>query len=320
MRIALVLTPLSDENLRLAAQIGVDDVVIRYPGQDLDELLRLCDRIRRLGLNVSVVEGYLPMDQIKIAGRGRDDEVDQIGTLIRNMGRSGIEILCYNFMAGSDWSRTSFAIPDRGGALVSGFDADLADELPIEDVGPISVEQMWANLEYFLQRVVPVAEQAGVKLALHPDDPPMSPLRGVTRIMCSVEAFERLVALVPSPANGIGFCQGTFLEMGVDLTSTIRRLARHIHYVHFRDVLGTVPKFRETFHDNGPTDMFEALRTYKDVGFAGPMRPDHVPQLEGEAEGKPGYTLLGRLWAVGYLRGLMDAVQSGKRRVAVSRP
>ncbi len=310
MRIALVLTPMSDVNLRLASQVGADDAVVRYPGLDYDELAELRDRVERFGLRLSVVEGYVPMDRIKTGRPGRDDEIRGVQTLIRNMGRAGVAILCYNFMAGTDWSRTSFAIPDRGDALVSGFDVELADQLPIEDVGAIADEQMWDHLAYFLERVIPVAEQAGVKLALHPDDPPISPLRGVTRILCDVPAFERLVALVPSPANGICFCQGCFLEMGVDLPGTIHRLADHIHYVHFRDVRGTGERFQETFHDNGPTDMFEAMRTYHEIGFTGPMRPDHVPQLEGESSGEPGYTILGRLWAVGYMRGLIDAVQA----------
>lgn len=311
MRIALVLTPLSDENLRLACQVGATDVVARYPGQDYHELVALRDRIAAAGLRLSVIEGYVPMDQIKIGGPGRDDEIDRMQTLIENMGSAGVGVLCYNFMAGTDWSRTSFTVPERGGALASGFDVDDADVLPIDNVGTIPAERMWANLTWFLERIVPVAERAGVKLALHPDDPPMSPLRGVTRIMTNVSAFERLVELVPSPSNGICFCQGCFLEMGVDLIETIRRLREHIHYVHFRDVCGTVPRFRETFHDNGPTDMAQALRAYKQIGFDGPMRPDHVPQLEGEASGEPGYTTLGRLWAVGYMRGLMDAIETG---------
>ncbi len=312
MRITLVLTPLSDENLRLASQVGVTDVVTRYPGLKEDELLALRDRVGGFGLRLSVVEGYVPMDRIKRGQPGRDQEIEDVNTLIRNMGRAEVPVLCYNFMAGSDWSRTSFSVPERGGALTSGFDVDLAEGLPIDDVGTIPAERMWDHLEYFLERVVPVAEEAGVQLALHPDDPPMSPLRGVTRIITDVAAFERVVSLVESPVNGICFCQGCFIEMGEDVVATIRRLARHIHYVHFRDVAGTVPRFRETFHDNGPTDMFAAMRAYREIGFEGPIRPDHVPRLEGESSGKPGYTMLGRLWAVGYMKGLIDALDGGR--------
>jgi len=310
MRIALVLTPLSDEYLGFAAQIGVDDIVGRYPGLELKKLIQLRERIERFGLRLAVIEGYLPMDQIKLGNPGRDEEIAQIQTLIRNMGAAGITILCYNFMAGGDWSRTSTTTPERGGALVTSFDLALTESNEPTTSGTRTEAQIWDNLEYFLSRIVPVAEGAGVKLAMHPDDPPVAQLRGLARIMTSVESFEHLVRLVPSPANGICFCQGTFAEMGMDIPSAIRRLAPHIHYVHFRDVQGSVPNFRETFNANGKTAMVAAIRVYREIGFEGPMRPDHVPQLEGETAGEPGYTMLGRLFAVGYMRGLIQAVHA----------
>jgi mannonate dehydratase len=126
--------------------------------------------------------------------------------------------------------------------------------------------------------------------------------------MNSVENFERLMRLAPSPQNAICFCQGTFASMGVDIPATIRRLGPHIQYVHFRDVSGTRDDFVETFHDNGPTDMAAAMRAYRGISFNGPIRPDHVPQFVGEP-GEPGYTMLGRLFAYGYIRGLMHATE-----------
>jgi mannonate dehydratase len=146
-------------------------------------------------------------------------------------------------------------------------------------------------------------------MAMHPDDPPLPSFMGKARIMNSVEGFERLVRLVPSERNAICFCLGTFATMGVDIPATIRRLGRHIRYVHFRDARGTAEDFVETFHDNGPTDMAGAMRALREVGFAGPMRPDHVPQLAGEEDGEPGYTMFGRLFAFGYIRGLLHATQ-----------
>jgi mannonate dehydratase len=125
--------------------------------------------------------------------------------------------------------------------------------------------------------------------------------------MHNVEAFEKLIQLAPSPSNAICFCQGTFASMQVDIPATIRRLGPAIRYVHFRDVHGGPEEFRESFHDNGQTDMAAAMRAYCDIQFKGPMRPDHVPQLAGEEQGEPGYTILGRLFAWGYMRGLMHA-------------
>ena len=158
-----------------------------------------------------------------------------------------------------------------------------------------------------LNDLLPVAEECGVTLAMHPDDPPLPELLGKPRIMHTVESFERLVTLVPSERNAICFCQGSFATMNADIPSTIHQLGPHIRYVHFRDVRGTPQSFTETFHDNGPTDMAAAMRAFHEIGFDGPLRPDHVPQLVGEDDGEPGYTMLGRLFAYGYIRGLMHA-------------
>ena len=317
MRLATVLTPTSDENLALATQCGVSDIVVRYMGSSLDDLSEVKSRIEKFGLRLSVVEGYLPIENIKV---GRDDgsEIERLTSLVQNMGQLGVEILCYNFMAGTDWVRTRLDAPERGGAKVTAFDLNDAeravllghDGAPLEDApetDPISANALWKELETFLKQLVPVAERAGVVLAMHPDDPPLGQFLGKARIMYNVEGFERLVELVPSPSNKICFCQGTFAEMGVDVPATIRRLGKHIRYVHFRDVRGTAESFAETFHDNGPTDMVAAMRAYRDIGFDGPIRPDHVPQLAGEDDGEPGYTIKGRLFAFGYMRGLMQA-------------
>ena len=308
MRIAIVLTPISDHHLRLASQLGVSDVVIRFPGLEYSDLADLKTRIESFGLRVPVMEGYLPIEDIKLGGGRRDVEIEQMKTLIRNMGRAGIGLLCYNFIAGGDWARTSVNEKGRGGALVTGFDLSALPQDSSSGMALPSADDLWENLDTFLERILPVAEECGVTLAMHPDDPPIPNFQGFPRIMNSLEGFERLVRLRSSPANGICFCQGTFAEMGVDIPSTIRRLGPHIKYVHFRDIRGTSARFVETFHDEGQTDMVEAMRAYRDIHFEGPMRPDHVPQLAGEEEGEAGYTMLGRLFAVGYMRGLMQSV------------
>lgn len=315
MQLSTVLTPMSDENLTLAAQCGVYGVVARYPGPNLQDLLQIRDRIESFGLKLIAIEGGLPIERIKI---GKDDgsDLEEMKLLMRNLKQAGIKYVCYNFMAGTDWVRTRLDAPERGGAKVTSFalaDVEQAMSLTIgaQQVGreSISAEELWTNLTRFLEQLIPVAEANGIFLCMHPDDPPLPALLGKSRIMNCVENFERLVKLVPSPSNAICFCQGTFATMGADIPAAIRRLGPHIQYVHFRDVRGNAEAFAETFHDNGPTDMAAAMRAYREIGFQGPIRPDHVPQLVGEDDGEPGYTMLGRLFAYGYIRGLLHATK-----------
>ncbi len=317
MKLASVLTPLSTENMRLAVQCGVEGVVTRYPGPTLDDLLQVKQQIENQGLQLFAVEGYLPIEKIKTGTDDDGSELQAMKELIGHLGTAGVPLLCYNFMAGTDWVRTQVDAPERGGAKVTAFElkdarqaVSLSSPSEVITSTPIQADELWVNLERFLKEVIPVAEAAGVTLVMHPDDPPLTEFNGKARIMNSVEAFERLVSLVPSDRNAICFCQGTFATMGVDIPQTIRRLGKHIQYVHFRDVRGTADSFAETFHDNGPTDMAAAIRALKDVAFTGPIRPDHVPQLDGEDDGEPGYTMLGRLFAYGYIRGLLHGTDS----------
>ncbi|MSU41088.1 MAG: mannonate dehydratase [Pedosphaera sp.] len=317
MRLASVLTPLNDYHLTLAAQCGVQDITVRYPGSRLEDLQCLKNQIESHGLRLAIVEGYLPIERLKLGRDVDGSELAAMKALLRHMGQLGIPLLCYNFMAGTDWVRTRLDAPERGGARVTEFDLAAAERAVSLSATAstissdrISADELWANLERLLRELLPVAEECGVFLAMHPDDPPLPEFQGKARIMNSVENFERLVQLVPSAHNGICFCQGTFAAMGVDIPATIRRLGPHIRYVHFRDVRATGPgHFVETFHDNGPTDMVAAMAAYREIGFTGPMRPDHVPQLIGEENGEPGYTMLGRLFAYGYMRGLMQAAE-----------
>ena len=160
-----------------------------------------------------------------------------------------------------------------------------------------------------------MAEEAGVQLAMHPDDPPLSPIRGLGRIMRSVDNYQRLVDLCPSPVNGIALCQGNFALMccdptGPDLPTTIRHFGKQgkVFFAHFRDVRGTPEKFVETFHDDGQTDMLACMEAYRDIGFEGVLRPDHVPTMEGDSNDTPAYSSIGRLFAIGYIKGLREAV------------
>jgi len=322
MKLSVMLTPLSDINLALAAQAGADGIVVPYPGLDPEELLRTCRQVEAFGLRVLAVERRIPHSKFVHNLPGRDEQIQDFVQLIRNVGEAGIPILCYNWMPDDDWQRTALELPERGGARVTGFDMGSPASIPKNDeydavdrAGKVTSEQeLWENLDYFLQRVLPVAEASGVKLAMHPDDPPITPLRGQPRILTDVEGMERLLALAPSPANGICFCQGTFASRDdVDIVDGIRRLGPNIVFVHFRDVLGGGNKFRETFIDNGKTDMAAAMRAYLALEHSEELciRPDHVPTLQTESNEHPGYETLGRLHALGYMKGLIDASQSG---------
>ena len=157
---------------------------------------------------------------------------------------------------------------------------------------------------------MPVAAEHKVQMALHPDDPPISPLRGIGRILTSAANYRRVLNIVPSPVNGITFCQANFKLMGEDIHALAREWCtqKKIFFGHFRDIEGTREHFVETFHDNGPTDMPGMLKVYHESGFSGPIRPDHAPTLEGESNESPGYAFLGKLFAIGYMKGIMDGL------------
>ncbi len=320
IEIAEFLPPTPSPLWRLAKQAGVDWAVGGLPFGDPQNgadapwdylpLLRMKQRYESGGFRLAVIEARPPLNKAKRGLPGRDEEIDTVCQLLDNMGRVGIPVWCYEWMSQFNWLRTSVTTPGRGGAMVTSFDYQLVKDAPPTPAGTVTDEQLWASLEYFLKRVVPVAEKAGVKLAMHPDDPPLSPIRGVSRIMRSVENYQRLLDLVPSPVNGIALCQDNFTLMTDDLPGTIRKFGKQgkIFFAHFRDVKGDVHHYEETFHDEGKTDMLECMKAYRDVGFEGVLRPDHVPTMEGDSNDNPSYSSIGRLFAIGYIKGLREAV------------
>jgi mannonate dehydratase len=263
------------------------------------------------GLKMTVVEGPPALsEKTKLGLEGRDEEIANFITLMHNLRRVGLEVICYNWMPVTGWYRTDKAKPGRGGALVTAFDNDAVKGESMTPYGQVSKEQLWKTLEYFLKAVVPEAEKAGIRLAMHPDDPPIDEIRGISRIMTSVENFTRMLDIYPSPSNGITMCQGNFSLMGVDIPTVVREFGKRkcIHFVHFRNVRGGKFKFEETFHDEGQIDMYEAMKAYYDIGFRGPIRPDHVPTMAEDSNTFAGYSTIGTLYANGYIRGLMEAV------------
>jgi mannonate dehydratase len=265
-------------------------------------------QVEDAGLRLTVIEDNPPMDRLRLGRPGREEELEAVLDLIRTMGRLEIGVWCYNWMAVVPWSRTSPSLPGRGGASVTGFDLDMWEGGADAPGAPVAEEHLWETLAWFLERAVPVAEEAGVRLALHPDDPPLPSLRGIARIIRTLEAYDRVFELAPSPANGMTMCQGNVALMTDDLPAAIDRFgAERIHFVHFRDVEGTVERFVETFVDEGPTDMAACIRAYRAAGVDAPLRTDHSPALAGDTLAVPGYPLLGRLHAIGYVQGLLAA-------------
>ncbi|MCE5258386.1 MAG: mannonate dehydratase, partial [Chloroflexi bacterium] len=289
---------LSESYLRLTVQMSATGIVYGVPKDYYQDgvwqyqgWLYTRKRIEDAGLKWLVSEGIPIPDRVKLGLPGRDEDIDKFCKSLRNMGHAGIPTLCYNWMAVLGWQRTSLTTRVRGEALATSYDhADMERGGPTE-AGIVTEEQLWGALEYFLRAVIPVAEEANVQLAMHPDDPPLSPTRGIGRIMTSSESFQRLFALVPSPMNGLTFCQGCFSEMGIDVIPLIKSFAaqKKLFFAHFRNVQGSATHFHELFHDQeGNTDMVQAMKTYLEVGFDGPMRPDHMPTMEGDTSGSAG--------------------------------
>ncbi|MFB6087625.1 MAG: mannonate dehydratase [Haloarculaceae archaeon] len=315
---ALILPTEPDERWQLAKQMGVTDAVVHTleigDGQTswaYDELLGLKNWFEDAGLEVSVIEGSVPIsDRVRRGEEGRDEDIEEFKQFLRDCGRLDIPVVCYDWMAGIRWARTEAHVESRGGSLVTAYTNDRMHRGGEPPAGDVSREDLWEAIEYFLQEVTPVAEEAGVKLGLHPDDPPRESLRGTPRIINSPESYQRVLDAYDSEHNGITFCQGNFAAMGVDIPETIRRFGERINFVHFRDVEGDADNFVETWHDDGPNDMLAAMRAYEEaVDDDVPMRPDHVPTMAGEDNSNPGYHTKGRLFAIGYMRGLREQVR-----------
>ncbi len=312
--------PVSDEvSQRLVRQIGVEGVLAKLPPNltgdapiwDLDSFARQKARYEKNGLRIVGLEGdQIDMRRIKFGLPGRDEDIERYQRMLGNMGELGIGLLCYNFMVGEGWFRSSLRMPARGGALVNGFDSRDIAGLDPQEGAPLETKEVWANYEYFIRAVLPVAEASGVVMGAHPDDPPIPELRGIGRIFSDVDGFRRAMALSDSPSHKITFCQANFKLMTDDVIGLVAEFGEsgRIAFVHWRDVAGEASAFRENFHDEDPDWMIATLKAYRKVGFDGPIRVDHVPALEGEGDAT-GYTMLAKLNAIGYLKGILDTLE-----------
>lgn len=300
-----------------------------------DGLARLVESVDAVGLRLSVVESIPVHEDVKLGRPTRDRYADAYCASIERLGAAGVPVLCYNFMPVFDWTRTDLAMPLPDGSTALAYDeaamaridlsrgtgdlpgwatAYTADELAalLAAYRAVDAERLWEHLAWFLERVVPVAEAAGVRMAIHPDDPPWS-IFGLPRIVTSGAALERLVGLVDSPANGVTFCTGSLgADPANDLPAIARRLGARgrVHFAHCRNVRRTGERrFHEARHPSadGDVDMHAVLRALHETGFAGPMRPDHGRMIWGEA-GRPGYGLYDRALGATYLYGLWEGI------------
>jgi mannonate dehydratase len=323
MKLTMVARPPTDRNLRLLRQLGVEHAV-HYDMADLpddrEDVLAIRDHYAKSGLAWKIAESGPAIDRIVMGKSGADEQIERYKRVLGHLGAAGVEVVAYNFMPQVSEDamvvRTSFAVPTRGGALTSGFRlADLRPNTLPHDETAIPREKMWDNLERFIRAVVPAAELAGIRLAMHPDDPPLPDMCGLQRIMGTVEDFDRLLAISSSPANAITLCFGCFAERGYDLPELIGHFRDRIGFVHVRDIRGTIDDFIETFPDDGQSDMVAAFRRLHEIGYDGYLRSDHAPQLAiNDDGGNDGYSLEGHIFAIGYLRGLDQAASRAVAR------
>lgn len=316
----------SDEVLGVLAALGVNHICSRLPSARYDEawsvdgLMRLRERVESHGIALDMVP--LPLSSSEIAkaenpnillGRSpeRDREIDSVCQMIRNAARAGIPSLKYNLTL-LGVVRTP-STRGRGGATYSTFIYnDARQDPPLTEAGRVSADDYWDRITYFLDRVIPVAEEYKVRLACHPQDPGMPPgkgFRGVETVLGSVDGLKRFVEIKASPYHGLNFCQGTVAEMlnkpGEEIFDVIRYFGSRgkIFNVHFRNISGGFLNFRETFIDDGVVDMLKALRVYKEVGYDGMMMPDHVPAIAGDPKGYQAFA-----YTFGYIKALIAAV------------
>jgi mannonate dehydratase len=302
-----------------------------------DRIARLQDEVSNAGLDLAVIESIPVHEDIKLGRDTRDRLVDRYCESIRAMGELGIPVLCYNFMPIFDWTRTDLTMEMPDGATALAYDdaalarIDLSrgtGDLPgwaaaydaatlralLDAYRAVDEERLWENLAYFLERVVPVAASGGVRMAIHPDDPPW-PIFGLPRIVTDAAALERLTRIVDDPANGVTFCTGSLgAEAGNDLPAMIRSLGARgrIHFMHCRNVRRTgARQFHESPHPTefGSVNMLDVIRALRDIGYEGPMRPDHGRMIWGE-RGRPGYGLYDRALGAMYLQGLWEGVSA----------
>ena len=330
--------PVKLEHIRqIPGMTGIVSAIYDVPVGDvwpLDKLQALRARIAGAGLHFEVVESIPTHEDIKLGKPSRDRLIANFQQNIRNCAAAGIKVICYNFMPVFDWTRTEMAkvLPDGSTTLafdakeVAKIDPEQGISLPgwdasykpeelkalLNEYKSVNEEKLWENFEYFLKKIIPVAEEVGVKMACHPDDPPR-PIFGLPRIVKNRNDLARLVSVIDSPSNGLTLCTGSLgADLGNDIVSLVREFGgrQKIHFTHIRNVKTEADgTFHESMHlsRDGSLDMAAIVKAYCDTGFTGYWRPDHGRMIWGET-GKPGYGLYDRALGATYVNGMYEAI------------
>ncbi|MCM1989157.1 mannonate dehydratase [Oceanirhabdus seepicola] len=328
-----------DKIRQIPGMVGIVSAIYDVPVGEvwtIEKIMELKKKVEDKGLALEVIESVPVHEDIKLGLPTRARYIENYKQTLRNLGQAGIKVVCYNFMPVFDWTRSSldYELKDGSNSLIyeeetvqkmNPLNGDL--ELPgwdtsygkgglkglLEQYQNVTEENLWDNLKYFLKQIIPVAEIADIKMAIHPDDPPWS-IFGLPRIITNKENLERFINLVDSPYNGITLCSGS---LGVSSKNDIPELVRYfgakgrIHFAHVRNIKITGEKsFEEASHNSkdGSLDMYEIMKAYSDINFEGPLRPDHGRMIWGET-GRPGYGLYDRALGATYINGIWEALQ-----------
>ena len=310
----------------------------------LDMILDMKSQIEQAGLTMECIESVNVHEDIKLGLPTRDKYIENYITSIRNLSKAGVKVICYNFMPVFDWTRTDLAMDMGNGATclsyngkqiegkspedmfreiddnsngyaMPGWETERMGEIKelFEKYKGVTDEDLWTNLQYFLEKIIPVCEACDVRMAIHPDDPPWD-IFGLPRIIRDLPSLKRFLKLVDSEYNGLTFCTGSLgANLQNDLPAMIREVGNRIYFAHLRNIKVTGNHFHETSHlsADGSLDLYAIVKALQDVGFDGYIRPDHGRMIWGETA-RPGYGLYDRALGAAYLNGLWEACKKSR--------